>query len=402
MRVSRRGLLLGIAGGAVLAGCSSDSEGSGVDGPRGDIDARPPTTIAPAVPLAAEFGPDGHVAAIRLDGATMNWVGEHGRWGVPVVIGPDAVTEAIPHDQVVGAERATVTYTTDVPGLTVRATRSATRDGLVEEYELSLAPEYAGLGDARLGLRVPLPDDVTGGATVSLTDRSVSHLWPHGHGAWVCALRLGATPPHLGVVVDRGALDGYSVIEREVTPEGILGGTLSNDRGCLVVHPDLSQLEAAGTTTLRWHVLGHQGWADFMARRDAIASDTVRVEADRYVVTAGETIEVSAIGSASPIDGEFRVDGRLLESDGAQASIPLGEPGEVEVGFTTHDNRTARVVVVAVPPVEDLLAGRLRFLTDNKQIRDPSSPYDGAFRDLRQRDRRHRHRGGLARPQRSP
>lgn len=76
--------------------------------------------------------------------------------------------------------------------------------------------------------------------------------WGSRRTLWVNAMRMGVTPPHLGLVVTAGSLDAYS--QR--------GGTF-NDRGVFLLHPAAMNIERGKSATITWKLFWHKGWDDF-------------------------------------------------------------------------------------------------------------------------------------------
>ncbi len=69
------------------------------------------------------------------------------------------------------------------------------------------------------------------------------------------ALRMGGCPPHLGMVLTRGSLGGYSV-ERDTRK-------MSNDRGCFLLHPSPMALMPGEEKEIGLVLFPHRGREDF-------------------------------------------------------------------------------------------------------------------------------------------
>ena len=204
----------------------------------------------------------------------------------------------------------------------------------------------------------------------SLTRRCDTHLWMGGSSSWGNAMRMGAGPPHLGLVVTQGSLESYS--QR--------GGTF-NDRGVFLLHPGAMTLKRGESATFAWKLFWHQGWDDFF-KKLAATPGFVRLTAKNYVVTTGQPLEFTA-ESAGSLEGakvfangqpvEARVEGRRLT-----ASIPTTNPGDLVVTLD-QDGRKSVLRAFVIPPVGDLIDARVKFIVRKQQRNAPGDPLDGAY-----------------------
>lgn len=265
------------------------------------------------------------------------------------------------------------------PSLTVTVRRE------LDDEENTLAETCTLKNTGQLDLSLPLGSvaihaplfDQYPDAPRSLAARCHAHLWMGGHSAWINAMRMGAHPPHLGLVVTSGALDAYS--QR--------GGTLS-DRGVFLLHPAAMQLRHGESRTLSWKLFWHDGWEDFFAKARALSGQFAHLSARQYTVVAGEPLEVTAAGpqtawpdagllfGGKPVAFE-RIDRTL------SARIPTspGTHGERRVELAYGPENTWRTWLVAniVPPPRELIRARVEFIIRHQQRRAPGDPLDGAY-----------------------
>ena len=204
----------------------------------------------------------------------------------------------------------------------------------------------------------------------SLTRRCHVHLWTGSASAWINAQRMGTEPPHLGLVVTQGSLPAYS--QR--------GGTLS-DRGVFLLHPSAIRLRSGESTVLAWRLFWHAGWDDFFAKLQATPG-FVRLTAAAYTVTAGQPLELAAASADSLADAIVTANGqpvatRLVEGR-LLASVATREPGDLEV-VLDHAGRQSRLRAFVVPPVDDLIEARVKFIVRRQQRHAPGDPLDGAY-----------------------
>ena len=159
------------------------------------------------------------------------------------------------------------------------------REGGVLYTEIRLTnpgkkPYFADAGS--IGIAFPLPDSYEDAQTC-LTRRCHTHIFGGRDVSYICALRMGGQPPHLGMFLTEGSLECYSV-ERNLD-------RMSNDRGCFWLHPGHLQFDAGETKRISWKIFPHQGKEDFL-RKLGEESHFVDVRAERYVVFPGEKISL--------------------------------------------------------------------------------------------------------------
>ncbi|MDR2675199.1 MAG: hypothetical protein LBC18_10160 [Opitutaceae bacterium] len=212
----------------------------------------------------------------------------------------------------------------------------------------------------------------------SLAARCHAHLWMGGHSAWINAMRMDASPPHLGLVVTAGALDAYS--QR--------GGTLG-DRGTFLLHPAAMTIPSGQSRTLSWKLFWHDGWDDFFAKARKLGGQFVQLSARNHTVIAGGPVEVTAAGP------EMMLSTARLSSGGESvgferaggmtifARIPTtpGSHGGRRVELAYGPDNTLRTWLVAnvVPPPRELIRRRVEFIVRHQQRRAPGDPLDGAY-----------------------
>ena len=319
-----------------------------------------------------EFESDsGSVKAIRTAAAPqMNWVGFHGPWGVPFAKGhplkPGSVKVEPESSRAIWSDGSLAVEVTRSRSVDSKHWRETYRFRNLSEHPLIFSP-------ADLGICLPFADDYKSGAQVCLTARCHTHLWAEGSSAWVCAISMNSRPPHLGVVLTQGALDGYSISDREWD---------SNDRGVFLVHPMIAEIPANNFTEISWIIFCHQGWDDFFAKARTLNPAFIRMSAERYTAPVGEPIRIFAESATALPGATLTRNGKSVKtriSDGRlSCTFTPTAPGEqvVELKF---NGRCEKLVVLVTPKPDELLRARAEFLMSKKQLLDPQSPHDGSF-----------------------
>jgi hypothetical protein len=307
------------------------------------------------------------------DPYSMNWIRPVGRWGTGLLrIGflRDAWLRPARMERP-GPRSMALTYHTSA--LKVRVQRRIDRHGLLREsYTFTnTTTKKLNLGKGAVGILMPLNDRYPG-ADICLTRCCNVHLWPGGHSAYICAIRMGGAAPHLGLVLMEGAVTNYSIENR---PEG------SNDRGWMALHPEAMILAPGESRAFSWALFWHKGWDDFFARARAMPG-FVRLEADQYTVPSGQSVRITASAASSLKRAKLFANGQAIDTGLAghalKAEFLPESPGEQTIEFRIGGKRTLLRALVVTPPM-DLIRRRVEFIIRHQQKRSPGDPLDGAY-----------------------
>jgi hypothetical protein len=269
-----------------------------------------------------------------------------------------------------------VVYT--VGPLKVTVTRRLQGDACIERYSFSntgaLPLPMNDWTRVAFAISTPFNDHYTNSADV-LEHRCHTHVWAGGASSWVATFRMGGRDPHLGLVLTEGALDGYSIVGRDET-------TSSNTRGTFMLHPAIADLQPGQMRSIEWALFWHNGWEDFFAQCARRSTQFVRVDVSRHTAFVGESIELKFTGrelSGAKLNNGDQALPLASEGDGLRARFTPSGPGETTLRLRTRNGGDSRVVLNAVPPLDDLIAARVRFIARNQQIDRPDTPLHGAF-----------------------
>ena len=235
----------------------------------------------------------------------------------------------------------------------IAAEVSCTEEGgfLTESYTFTNKgdkPVFTSLAD--IGIYTTFNDDYCG-SDICTKMRCHTHIYCGGEISYVMALRMGGEAPHLGMVLTKGSLGGYSV-ERDLS-------RISNDRGDFILHPTPVVLNPGETFTIEWKLFWHEGKADFYRKLREIHPGYVEVQADHYVVFAGEEIQIC-------VDGEEKLRRKASEL------------GPHTYAFCKNGVE-AKCVVNVLPSFNELLEKRVHYIARKQQLHKENCPLDGAY-----------------------
>ncbi len=146
----------------------------------------------------------------------MNWVHAKHTWGF---VSCDA-----PKNKVTFDHPSSVTAPTpqscdsiyDSANLKLTVHRSFDEKGdFTENYVFTnVGNDTLSLPEGSVFVTVPFNDSYEDGAPKCLTNNCNTHLWAGGYSSWVNAVRMGGVGPHLGLVLTKGSIASYSVLDR--------------------------------------------------------------------------------------------------------------------------------------------------------------------------------------------
>lgn len=287
-----------------------------------------------------------------------------GRWEVPTQFAIDP-----------GKRQARSSYR--VGSLEVTVTRVLQGDTVRERYEFTNLGQKTlpmAAGKSPLTIAAPFNDHYTSSGDV-MEGRCHAHLWMGGTSAWLATLRMGGRGPHLGLVLNEGALTGYSIAGRDDV-------TGSNTRGTFLLHTDIANLAPGERRAVAWTMFWHTGWEDFFAQCARRSPAFVMVEAPRHTAYMGEPMTLT-LRLAAPDGVRATCNGAplALARRGTlfDASLPTDSIGERKVELTAPSGMKTGAVFNVVPPLELLMANRVRFIVERQQVGTPGDPAEGAF-----------------------
>jgi hypothetical protein len=323
----------------------------------------------------------------RADPEKMNWLREPGHWEFRDWIA-DTSPNAVTLDGQWGLVETNYSgrmHVAEVRRLSERAWEAVYRNALLTvtirrqlESHGDLVETYTFENTGVVDLELPVGSvaittpffDQYPDARESLTHRCHAHIWTGGSSAWVNAMRMGAQPPHLGLIMTEGRLEAYSQ-----------EGCAFNDRGVFLLHPGAMHLKHGESATLSWRIFWHTGWEDFFAKLSTVPG-FVRITAEDYVVAVGETLAIAAESISGLKGASILANGNpvqaSIEGETLSASIPATTPGDLIVTLD-HDGRKSTLRAFVTPPIDALIDARVKFIIRKQQRHAPGDPLDGAY-----------------------
>lgn len=227
-----------------------------------------------------------------------------------------------------------------------------------------------------LAIYTPFNDHYTNSADAQ-ENRTHAHIWAGGlTSAWVKTTRMSGAGPHLGLVLTRGSLKGYSIEGRDTV-------TSSNTRGVFLLHPVVPTLAAGESTNIAWTLFWHEDWDDFFTKAAALSDQFIEFNATSWTVFPRENVTITMRGA---VEAGTTVAGHpvtaLIDGSGYSVTLSWTSTGEKSLTVSTTSDgvqKNATIVINVVPDLDDLIASRTQFITTNQQITSQNSNLSGAY-----------------------
>lgn len=309
----------------------------------------------------------------ETDGSQYAWIGENYGWGlgyfsetkegktvdrkwtVPVEISPDGSVCYMAGDIRIDVKRRSV-------GL-----------DLLEEYTFHNKGSR-NVTLSGIGIYTPFNDNYPDSKTC-VSSRTNAHIWVGENAAYVNAMHMGGSAPHLGLVLKQGSVKSYQISERD-SKRGF-----SNTRGLISLNLSDMHLKPGEKNTVSWVLFSHSGSDDF--RNKVLEKENVLVICDKYVFKKGETAHVS-LYSKKPLNKLYAqkngVSVPVKQEQGKWViESPMEELGEVRFDFFYDGGKQTHASCLTISGDKELIDKRTNFIIDRQQLNDTKDPRNGAY-----------------------
>jgi hypothetical protein len=323
----------------------------------------------------------------------MNWADGDVQWGTPALFplaqqlpDGDEVRKCLFETKSVSYAENILTVVYEKANIKITAVRQLEEKGYyTETYTITNtdATELF-LEKGRLGIFTTFNDNYQDAETC-LTYRCHTHLWCNGNTSYINAVRMSSVPPHLGLTITEGSLDGYSVVRNTRNS--------SNDRGDFILNPSSEILEANGSFQIGWKMFFYE--KDFFSELSKI-KDTLYGQADKYTLFPGEEINIEAYYTGCMASSEAKrndqpgcIQAVSVTIDDKEIpylihgnkiivkAIPESE-GEKIISITVN-NKNTKLRILVVDAFDKILQNRAEFIAHKQQYHKAGSHLDGAY-----------------------
>ncbi|PSN63262.1 six-hairpin glycosidase [Corynespora cassiicola Philippines] len=305
------------------------------------------------------------------------------QWGLGYFDGgPDSLHRHFwsdPNISCEGERTCTSSYTTGLLEVSIQRVTGSEGKTLTETFAFkNIGNDKLNLSeDGRLSLAIftPFNDHYTN-TSDALENRSHAHIWANGGStAWVKMSQMGGNDRDLGLVLVKGALDGYSVESRD-------GTTLSNTRGVFLLHPLIPPIDPGEVRELEWTLFWHEGWDDFFGQCAIYSEQFISFNASTYTITPGENATIDLTGAL--VNQDTTINNSPVSCDDTNCSFvySTGKIGRQTLSVTNSKDGEAfnsTIFLNSVPAIDDLISRRVKFITQKQQVNLPNTSLHGAF-----------------------
>ncbi|MDD6484503.1 MAG: hypothetical protein PUF72_08005 [Clostridiales bacterium] len=239
-----------------------------------------------------------------------------------------------------------------------------------ERYTLkNISDSDVFLEQADCGITVPFTDRYTD-AQDCMTNRCNTHIWCGHNTAYINALKMGISDHNIGLVLTRGAIDSYSILN--------IGENLgSSYRGEFIMNTAHTELLPGEECVIEWELFPCRGVEDFYEKISRYPS-YIGITAKHFTVFKGEKIELEASSESAKayLDGEELP---VSVSNGkTRVEYEPKRTGAHRIWVESGGAKTFADFHVSLP-MEELVKNRLDFIVKKQQYKREGSHLDGAF-----------------------
>lgn len=255
----------------------------------------------------------------------------------------------------------------------IKVIRTIINGNLLENYTFTnVGNSSLNLND--IGIYVPFNDNYPDSKTCT-SSRVNAHIWDLGYNAaYVNATQMGGKAPHIGLMLKKGAIKGYEILERDRKKGG------SNFRGVISLMLDDMILKKGESNTISWLLFTHEGKNDFYKR--LIKNGGVYVECDKYVVERGHSVKVTFYGNNLIDNVCLSYDGKIKKmrrkGNKWEIKVRLLNIGENKLELIYDDKKTYAVCHV-VSKEREIIKKRAEYIIQNQQMNNHNDPRYGAY-----------------------
>lgn len=308
---------------------------------------------------------------LKTDGSQYRWIKENYGWGLGYFMLDEGNGQSEQSWEVPVSMQDVPVY--QAGNIRIRVVRSLDNGCLNERYIFT----NTGKSTARLsgmGIYTPFNDNYPDAVTC-IRSRAHAHIWEGGSAAYVNAMRMGGTGPHLGLVLTEGSVECYDQWER-----GREKGN-SHTRGVLALCPEDVQLRPGQSYSVAWTLFSYVNRQDFFNKLLELGS--VYVTCNKYVFEAGETAQI-ALHSRHPLqDCQLLMNGTPLclnqEEGKYVAEARMDRPGEVRFEFRYGNGKRTHANCLVYASFDDLILKRTDFIRTRQQMNEPTDTRRGAY-----------------------
>ena len=206
---------------------------------------------------------------------------------------------------------------------------------------------------------------------ICIMNRAHAHIFAGLDSTYINAERMGNSGKSLGIVFTRGSFSSYS-------QENVK----SNDRGYLYLNAEPFELKGGESYGISYEFFTHSGKGDLSEKLRDYTSQLHVISPGGFSFVQGDTIafEVECKNEITFAHVELNGEPLKYEIDGNKLKVNFTakNSGDYKVFFTVNSTRSYAVFQVTPNPME-LVKQRVRFIVENQQCMDKTSPLYGAY-----------------------
>lgn len=304
---------------------------------------------------------------VATDGTQYGWCDSRFMWGLGYFDANGV------HDK---WEKATTTQGKSIiykskTGITIIVERAMIHGDLQERYTFRNTSDKEIALD-NIGIFTPWNDNYPN-SKECIPRRANVHIWDGLSAAYVCAIRMGADAPHLGLKLNEGSIIGYDVWERAMNRES------SHMRGIFAMRIEPFTLLPKQEHIISWSIFIHNGYKDF--ENSVISKGGIIASSDKYTLESGETAHITVKGNIGSCSPSF--EGKTLKAKHNKGEwtfdVTVNRMGENVVDIDYGKGKKTWIKLNCISSYEKMISKRKDFILEHQQMNNPYDLRNGAY-----------------------
>ncbi len=315
---------------------------------------------------------------LKSDSTQYPWQTSKLAWGLGfTVVNGDTVRWNKPVSMVSKNNQSTIRYRSKYFDLVVE--RQLNADGQFTESYQFINTTSKSITLTGSGIFTPFNDNYPDSKTC-VEQRCNSHIWTGENASYVFAERMGGEAPHLGLVLTKGAIERYEILNRN---RNVYAWALSgsNVRGTIVLNPAAFTLKPKQSHTLKWVLFPADNWAAFYAKAKSLGF--VKASADSYTLEKNQPLHATFESNRTLENVQCFLNGKTVpfKQNGGVVEVDVKPEteGEQLLRMNYNGNQSTFVKAYRIADIESLLKKRALFIVNHQQLNDTTDARNGAY-----------------------
>lgn len=258
--------------------------------------------------------------------------------------------------------------------MAVTVTRQFDQEGNLEESFKFKNISRGKLNISETSIYTPFNDNYPNSETCE-TSRCNTHIWAGLNSTYVNAVRMGGFAPHLGLILNKGSIESYSVNNKEIK--------YNQGRGTIVLNTGQYSIDPNKEQVVGWKLFWHKGWDDFYAKSKNLSNSFVKVSVKDFTIEKNEPaiVEFELPNGAKDIECFINNTPTKFIEENKKVKIQqvMNQLGDQTISIRYNKNQETFAKLHVVSSIDNIIQKRVEFIANKQQFNKPGDDLDGAY-----------------------